>query len=495
MQPASLLQWVGRWTEDLFLSIRTRVILSYLVIVLIGFLYLVHRMSNEVRPRYLEAQEEIMVDIANLLAAQVEPLWGDAGPDLTELRAALERTRQRKLGAKIYALSKDDLDLHLYLTDARGRVLFDSADEQALGRDYSRWNDVHLTLQGRYGARATRTVEHDSGTTILYVGAPIRHGGEIVGVLTVSKSLANMTGFMERTRGRILLLGSAAACGVALMGALFSAWITYPIRNLTQYAKAVRDGRPATLPFLGHSEIRTLGLAFEEMRDALEGKDYINRYVQTLTHEIKSPIAAIRGAAELLQEEMPAEDRHRFLANIQAETGRIQEAIDSLLLLAAVESKKTLGHAAEVNLRVLLNQAAGKIADRAALKAVKITRDLGTHPEARVWGDAFLLERIFLNLLENAVAFSPQGGAVHLRLRRDPATGWNIAIEDSGPGIPEYALERVFERFYSLPRPDTGKKSSGLGLAFVKEAILLHGGRVELHNRAEGGTRAILLLP
>ena len=382
-----------KFTDGLFLSIRARVILSYLMIVGVGFFFLTRKMSNDVRPRYLEAEEEAMVDIANVLAAMAEQFWSGDQMDLTSFRTAYDAALTRKFSARIYDLTKSSLDLHVYVADAAGRVVFDSNEGKLVGADYSRYNDVYLTLRGKYGRRSTRTVKSDPATSVLYVAAPIFHGGRIAGVLTVAKPLASMGDFMKRTQKHILLHGTAAAAGAVLMGVLFSAWLTYPIRNLITYAKAIRDGRRTARPHLGHSEIRTLGIAFEEMRDALEGKDYVNRYVQTLTHEMKSPVAAIQGAAELLQEEMPPDDRRRFLANIQSETVRIQEVVDS------------------------------------------------------------------------------------------------------GPGIPDFALPRVFERFYSLPRPDTGRKSSGLGLAFVREVALLHGGEVELFNRPEGGTRALLSLP
>lgn len=488
-----IFSWLGKLTEDLFLSIRARVILSYLVIVGVGFVYLTRKMSNDVRPRYLEAEEETMVDVANLLAAVAEQSWTGEKMDLTSLQTAYNSARARKFNAPIYELTKSTLDLHVYATDASGRVVFDSNDGKAVGADYSQFNDVYLTLRGKYGSRSTRTVKTDPGTSVLHVAAPIRHNGQIAGVLTVAKPLNSMAAFMQRTQKRILLLGTAAAAGVALMGVLFSAWLTYPIRNLIAYAKAIRDGRRTSRPHLGHSEIRTLGLAFEEMRDALEGKDYVNRYVQTLTHEMKSPVAAIQGAAELLQEEMPPEDRRKFLANIQTETVRIQEAVDSLLLLASVESKKSLEHAVDVDLCALVRCAVEKLAVRISMRAVQVSYHF---PEIApvVCGDAFLLERTVLNLLENAVAFAPEGSTVAISLLRQEEY-WRLLVEDSGPGVPEYALPRVFERFYSLPRPDTGRKSSGLGLAFVREVALLHGGTVELSNRPEGGARAVLALP
>ena len=488
-----LFRRIGRLTEGLFLSIRARVILSYLIIVGIGFLYLTQRMSNDVRPHYLEAEEETMVDIANVLASVAEQSWTDDKPNLASLKAAYDSAQKRKFTAPIYELNKSALDLRVYITDATGRVIFDSDHGKTVGADYSRWNDVYLTLRGKYGSRDTRTVKSDPATSILYVGAPIRHNGQIKGVLTVAKPLASMAAFMQRTQKRILLLGTAAALGVALMGVLFSAWLTYPIGNLIAYAKAIRDGRRTSRPHLGHSEIRTLGIAFEEMRDALEGKDYVNRYVQTLTHEMKSPVAAIQGAAELLQEEMPPEDRRRFLANIQTESMRIQEAVDSLLLLASVESKKSLDHAVAVDLCAVVRTAAEKLEARISVKAARVSYDFPAVAPV-VCGDAFLLERTVLNLIENAIAFSPEGSCIAVILSHRKMH-WRLAVEDSGPGIPDYALPRVFERFFSLPRPDTGRKSSGLGLAFVREVALLHGGTVELSNRAEGGARAVLSLP
>jgi len=225
----------------------------------------------------------------------------------------------------------------------------------------------------------------------------------------------------------------------------------------------------------------------------LEGKDYVNRYVQTLTHEIKSPVAAIRGAAELLQEEMPLAGRRKFLANIQTETVRIQEVVDSLLLLASVESKKSLQLAASLDLCELTRACVEKLSVPMGVRAIQVKYTFPQSPTL-IRGDAFLLERTVLNLLENAVAFSPEGSLLAIALRpRDG--GWELLMEDEGPGIPEYAIPRVFERFFSLPRPDTGRKSSGLGLAFVKEVALLHGGMVELFNRTEGGARAVLWIP
>jgi two-component system sensor histidine kinase CreC len=240
--------------------------------------------------------------------------------------------------------------------------------------------------------------------------------------------------------------------------------------------------------------IRSLleGITFG-MRDALEGKKYVENYVQTLTHEIKSPVAAIRGAAELLQEDMPAAQRDRFMHNILTETIRIQEIVDRLLLLSAVEAMKSLDERKPVDLAEVLRNAIASVEPQAVGKKIRVEARLDDEG-CVVEGDRFLLEKSLLNLLQNAVEFSPPGRKVAVALVVN--AGWaEIIVEDEGPGIPVYAMEKVFDRFYSLPRPDSGRKSSGLGLSIVREIARLHGGDAKLVNRDGGGARASLTLP
>jgi two-component system sensor histidine kinase CreC len=109
-----------------------------------------------------------------------------------------------------------------------------------------------------------------------------------------------------------------------------------------------------------------------------------------------------------------------------------------------------------------------------------------------VAGDRELLAQALGNLLDNAIDFTPTGGVVTLRASNEGGA-WVLSVSDSGSGIPEYALARVFERFYSLPR-ENGQKSSGLGLAFVREVARLHHGEIVVSNREQGGCEARLTL-
>jgi len=472
-------------------KIRFRIFLGFVVIIAAGFYFLTTWTLDDVRPQTMKATEETLVDLANILAAQIEARLAGGRLPLEDLQASLELALARRLDVQIYELRKSALNIRVYVTDDRGIVLFDTARPGEVGRDYSRWNDVYLTLQGRYGVRATRTDPEDMLSTVLYVAAPIRQRDRIVGVLTVAKPVESIKLFITQASRKIALGGTVAFCLALLLSWGIASWITAPVRKLANYAQAVRDGQRVVLPGLGGGEIGLLGKSFEEMRDALEGKNYIEQYVQSLTHEIKTPLASIRAAAELLEEEPPADSRRRFLDNIRSETRRIQLLIERLLRLASLEGKKVLDRREPLSLREVVREVIGEMAPAAAQSRVALVEEGGG--EGRVRGDRLLLVQAVGNLVQNAVQFTPPGGRVTVELREGAET--LLVVRDTGPGVPEYALGRVFERFYSLPRPGTGKKSTGLGLPFVRQVALLHGAAARLENDPAGGSVATLRFP
>ena len=128
------------------------------------------------------------------------------------------------------------------------------------------------------------------------------------------------------------------------------------------------------------------------------------------------------------------------------------------------------------------------------MRGVAVDLALPPGAPAHVEGDAFLLRRAITNLVDNALDFSPDGGHIEVTLTTQ-ARRVEVGVRDHGPGIPDYASEKVFEKFYSLARPATRKRSTGLGLSFVREIAELHRGRATLANAADGpGAIAVLAL-
>jgi two-component system, OmpR family, sensor histidine kinase CreC len=377
-------------------------------------------------------------------------------------------------------------------------VVFDSTG-QHLGEDFSRWRDVSRALKGEYGARTSPDIDNDPSTSVMYVSAPVRWtqggNGEIVGAVTLGKPVQSFGQFVSAAREKTLYVGLVSVFAVLVLAVIVSVWLVRPFGVIADYARYVRAQRRLNLPRLGRRALGAIGAAYDEMRDALAGRNYVADYVQTLTHEVKSPLSAIRGAAELLQEPMPEEQRHRFLGNIRRETQRIQEMVDRMMELTALETRRALEHAKPVALKPLLEELVSATQGAAAPRHIRLTLD--APQDAVVEGDPFLLRRAVSNLLDNAVDFSPEGGTVVLGLALQRRSAL-VTVTDQGPGIPEYAQDKVFEKFYSLARPNTRKKSTGLGLSFVKEIASLHHGRIELDNRPEGegpGAVARLSLP
>lgn len=466
-----------------------RIFLVYALFIALTGYFVLSTVMKEVRPGVRQSTEETLVDTANLLAEILSEDVKAGTLSQSHFPDALKAYGLRQPGAQIWGLPKNQVNNRIYVTNAQGIVLLDSA-EQAVGQDYSRWNDVYLTLRGEYGARSTRSDPNDPDTSVMHVGAPIRDAGKIIGTVTVAKPNSSLQPYVDRTETRLLWYGAGLVVLGLVLGAALSWWLSHALRRLTAYAQAVSEGRRAEVPHYRGGELEQLSTAVEHMRTQLEGKAYVERYVHTLTHELKSPLAAIRGAAELLREDMAPEQRQRFIGNIESESARVQQLIERLLNLAMVEQRQGLEEQVAVPLAALIDERLSVHSARIERLGLIVDQRIG--PEVMIIGERFLLLQAFANLLDNALDFTPAGGVLRFASEQD-AERLKITLFNSAEPIPDYALPRLSERFYSLPRPVSGRKSTGLGLNFVEEVVQLHGGQLQIGN-ADGGVMVVILL-
>lgn len=472
------------------MPLAIRIFLVYLLFVGLTGYFVLNTVMEEIRPGVRQSTEETLVDTANLMAEILRDDFKAGTLNQNRWPQLLKAYGERQPAASIWGLAKNQVNHRIYVTDARGMVVLDSS-ASAVGQDYSRWNDVYLTLRGEYGARSTRSDPDDPGSSVMHVGAPIRDNGQIIGVVTVAKPNSSLQPYVDRTERRLLGYGAGLIGLGLLFGALLSWWLSRALRRLTAYAQAVSEGRRAELPHYRGGELEQLATAVEHMRTQLEGKAYVERYVHTLTHELKSPLAAIRGAAELLQDEMPATQRQRFVSNIDSESARMQQLIERLLNLAQVEQRQGLEERVAVPLAALVDELLTTQQARIERKQLRVEQHIA--PDLNLLGEAFLLRQALGNLLENALDFSPAQGVLRFAAQRQGEL-IEFSLFNQAEPIPDYALARLSERFYSLPRPDSGRKSTGLGLNFVEEVLQLHGGSLKIGNVADG-VEVILRLP
>jgi len=310
---------------------RTVVFVGILLAYALGVGVLMYRLLADIDPRYRESAEESLVETAHLLAAQVEQASGEGVLDADSLRPVFRNLYARSFSARIFGFEKTGVEMQALVIGRDGIVVFDSLGQRE-GEDFSQWRDVRGALAGEYRARTTPKIPGDELSSVMYVSAPVRAAGEIVGVVSVGKPVQSLNQFVAAARRKTLVVGATSVAAVLVLALILSLWLVRPFGLLADYARYVRSQRSFSLPRLGRRALGTLGAAYDEMRDALAGRHYVADYVQTLTHELKGPLSAIRGAAELIQEPgMPEADRQRFSANIGRETQRIQELVDRMM--------------------------------------------------------------------------------------------------------------------------------------------------------------------
>lgn len=473
-----------------------RIFLCYFLLVALLAAYVLNLVRDEIKPAMRQSAEEVLLDTANLLSVMIQPDFIAGRLDDGRFAAALAQFSLRQPQAKITGITHERTYLRVYVTDKRGIVLLDS-EQKDVGQNYSKWRDVALTLRGEYGARTTLSDPANPLSTVMYVAAPIKNGNQIVGVLTVSRPNLAMQPYIKRSEDKLMRLVIAVILAGLILGALFSWWLSRGITQLTNFARNVSAGKSAPVPrFIANQELTSLANALGAMRDELDGKGYIENYAHELTHELKSPLAGIRASAEILHDDLSTADRQRFLQHIEAEVSRMQRIVDYLLQLASIEARHELQNAQTFSLASLIKEQTDALTGQAAQRTISFTV-LPDVTRDTVYGESFLLGQALRNVVQNALDFTDSDGqiAISLEQHSDRIGRWlKLTIFNDGSAIPQYAMDKVFDRFYSLPRAN-GQKSTGLGLVLTRTIVNLHGGKIALSNAIGRGVEVVIILP
>lgn len=474
-----------------------KLFLGYFAIIALGTYLFMNAMLEEIKPGLRQSMETSLVDTANLLAEIIAPADNHSLIDTEALATAVSATLKRPINATIWNHTQRQTQLRVYATNQKGIVIYDS-QARDLGKDYSQWNDVYLTLQGEYGARSTQENPKDKFSSIMYIGAPIYskdpESPQLVGVLTVGKPNVSVDPFWQLARDNIRTKGFWLLLSAMIAGALLSTLLSLSIRRLVRYAQTISEGKTGTAPRLYDPDLSQLATAMEQMRQALDGKKYIEDYTLSLTHEMKSPLTTLKGAAELMPVAENPAMREQLANNISQQTERLRALVDKVLSLARLENLTELTTSSTVNLSELIQQECQQL--QLTLTQRQILLNLSLDSQITIVGDQLLLAQAIRNLLDNSLDFSPDNSQIDIQLNQ-LENEICLTIADQGSGIPEYALEQIWQRFYSLPRPDngqqnSGQKSTGLGLSFVQQIAQLHHASIQLDNRDTQGAEARL---
>jgi len=371
-----------------------------------------------------------------------------------------------------------------------------------------------VTDARRLGEQTTVNIGSTTpGTTPrLAVVEPIFNGGQsgnrVVGVLIVMpRSAADNTvpPFLQTIRLAILIVSMSIVALAALVSILFSRTITRPLAKMTNAAHVLASGDySARVNTNSKSELGELADTFNEMAarlekdvDELRKQEFWRReLIMNITHDLATPLTAIAGLGESLVDGVN-QDREDFEATgriIVRETLRLRRLVQDLHLMAKVEAGAMQPQPKVLRLAAMVDETLAVLApefERANVEPLNnVAFDL---PPA--WADPDMLMRVFSNLCDNALRHTPTGGKVVIEARHQ-GNMLEVAVTDSGKGIPPEALARIFDRFY---RADTSRQTrtggSGLGLTIVRAIVEAHGGTIRAENVPQGGARFIFSLP
>jgi signal transduction histidine kinase len=322
------------------------------------------------------------------------------------------------------------------------------------------------------------------------VAHPVKIGKTPIGAIIVAKKKTDVN---QQVLSLVRRLGIAGILGLAVAAALagyLSRRIVRPVLSLSRAADEVAAGNydvetPANAP----GEIGHLSERFDEMASKLKESEARERnFLMSVSHELRTPLTAIRGHVLALSEGLveDPELRARSLEIVEAEATRLERLVGDILDLARLDAHRFTVLREEVGMEQLVEQAYSTFQEQARARSIDYRVVLNASPVIVSDGDRVL--QIVGNLLSNAFRATPDGGRIQLELGQTNGTV-EVAVEDTGPGIPEDEQERLFRPFVS------GGGSTGLGLTIARELSTALGGRIELDSVVGRGSRFELILP
>src|SRR3954451_10289672 len=336
-------------------SLHWKVFVFHMVVLIVPMGYIALKVQRSIETSYLHSTEEGMIDTAvavSELYTRILRESGNATSVNTEFRKVFANLQETlPLKSRLFGYTKNEVDLRLIAYNGSGRVIFDTEKGDTLGADFSQWRDVRAALNGQYGSRWE--LDRPRQRVDLFSTLPVLVDGKVVGAVSVVKPTNRIRNFIAHSLVQFLVPGAIALLLAAALAYVLSAYITQIIGDLATRAERVAAGEPnVTLQTWTRSELGMLARAVEKMRQKLEGKAYVEEMVSNFSHELKTPLASIRGAAELLEggaaNDPPA--RARFLSNIRTEVQRLDRIVTNFLKLSRIEASPPAALATAIDL-------------------------------------------------------------------------------------------------------------------------------------------------
>lgn len=464
----------------MFKSLRSRLILSYTAIILFVLVFI------------LAAAVIIGSETALLRYGRTfNELDAISRASRNEVRRMISDQATADDILEVLAETAVENNVRVLIVSTNRQIIFDSGDSW-VGTTLDQLLEFETGDPNTIAAFYTRS---DNSNWLLYSRALNSSSFGQFLIVYARPEPARLSFLQELGLGRLLLISIGATFVIAILLALGIAnSVAKPLREMASAAEQIAEGNyNQQLAIEGPSEVQTVAQNFNSMATQVAATRQAQRdFVANVSHDLKTPITSIQGWSQALVDgtAVSPDQQAQAASVIHEEAERMTRMVQRLLDLAKIESGQLELHKTEVDLAHLVRDVHRNLSVRARDKGVAFT--VAALPVPPMLGDRDRLMQIVTNLTDNALAHTPACGTVHLRVAREGETAVSVTVQDSGSGIPQAELDRIFERFYQVDKSRAylrDSKGTGLGLAIVNELVLLHNGRVSAQSTVgEGST-------
>lgn len=391
-----------------------------------------------------------------------------------------------------------DYGAYILVVDRRGRVMDNIRTAYAKDPDFVAsldGQDISLALTMVLSGQEVALRLPIGGDPAFMVGVPFVQDDTVLGaVLIQTKAQVIEGGLMAMIPQTIMVATTAMSIAAALVF-FYVRSVMRPLGDVTRAARAMADGnfnvRVSTET--GSPEITELSTAFNSMAGKLSEVESSRReFVANVSHELRSPITSISGFVAGMEDgTIPAEEHPKYLALVGDETRRLSKLIGDLLALSRLERDDAALEWSEFDINEMLRRAIIRRVNDLESKRMEVECDFQLEP-CLVRADSDRIEQVVVNLLDNAIKFTPQGGKITLTTGADKDI-CTVVVQDNGVGIPPEDRGRVFDRFFTADRAHTAGKGTGLGLSICQRIMEMHGQSLRLKDTEEGTAFAFTL--
>jgi two-component system sensor histidine kinase ChvG len=469
------------------MNIRLKFMLTSLLVVLVP-LYIISDYAVKAFNKFNSlVLEQEMIAQAHIVGGLYKDLISYSTPQGRDIIQTVLDTCEKKHGSHIQILSPS------------GSILAESAPALTASASNGLMQRAEL-LEAAAGRLGTRwELIRDLNKVVYYIALPVRQSTQVTAIVYVTHDTVDITRAILTVVNDQRLVTAIAAIMALMLSWFLSHSITRRLRLVTQAAVAVASGDAAvTVPVVGRDEVGQLGRAVRHMKDEIERRNRYNReFITTTMHELKMPLTAIKGAAELLEQGAvdKQEARDKFVGNIRYEADRLIRMVWELGELTRLDTEALHAQKTEIDYVRFI---------REAVERVELTLDSG-HPAIRVSTPESPLmtviipgriEQVLGNLIDNAVRYTPATGSITITIEARPGGIIETRIQDSGCGIEPGNLPHIFERFFTTEPKDKPKDhGSGLGLAVARAIVESHQGTIRVESVPGHGALFVFTLP